>query len=137
MLISSLTLLTVLSFQIPGREGRVAGRLRDLRAGDVEVVRPVGAVGRRLPGPVDGAGVLGKRPDEPLRERQRREVRRVAHERPRAVAEAHGVHANYATRVEVVLGVADAVGVDRDDAEAVGKRWIVDLGALEQEPALQ
>src|SRR6266568_4163818 len=112
-----------------------AHRLPDLRIGEVKVMLPVRAVSGGLPAAIDALAIAGERAREPLREFQRGEVRRISHERPHAVAELHRIHAGDASRVEVVLTVCLAAGIDADDGDAV--RSFGDFGALHHELPVQ
>src|SRR5260370_388168 len=117
-----------------------AAALPDLRIAEVEVKRPGAAILGRLPAPVDPPAIRGERAGEPLRERQRSEVRGVPKERPHAVTEIHRIEPGDAPRVEVMLAIrltgrrrwhasplAAAAGASGHrpgpDARAVTRRW--------------
>src|SRR6266508_4926147 len=104
-----------------------------LRVGQVEVVLPPRGVAARLPAASDGLAIVAQRAREALREVERREVGRLSQERPDALAEGHRVDARNPSRVEIVLGVRLAVGVEADDCRAIGYVGVREVFMLSQE----
>src|SRR6266540_1385116 len=110
--------------------------LTDVAADDVDVLFIRGGAAR-LPVAGDGLVVVAERAREALREVERREVGRLSQQRPGALAQGHCVDARNASRVEVMLGVRLAVGIEADDCRAIGYVGIRELFMLSQELSAQ
>jgi hypothetical protein len=92
---------------------------------------PGGSIRGRLPATDDGIAVVAERAREALSEVERRKVRSDSQQRPEMPVEGHGVHADEAARVEVVLRVSVAASVNADERETV-RRGVRDRGALDE-----